>query len=87
MLRLSQKKKRRGEVSVQTAFVMVIVAAGIIGTVITLGTSTKDELNQTAGEVGDPSTLVNRWKNNGDAGGEEGDSEPSEGGDGGYGFR
>jgi hypothetical protein len=59
-----RRNLRRGLSGVQTAVVLVFVAVAVIVSVKFMGTSTKDELGRTAGDVGDPASLVDRWNNN-----------------------
>ncbi len=51
----------KGVSSIQMSLVLVAIAVVVITGVRVIGTSTRGELNQTAGEVADPSSLVDRW--------------------------
>ncbi|MDH3717670.1 MAG: hypothetical protein OES79_06060 [Planctomycetota bacterium] len=61
MRRLINLKRRRGANTVQVAFVLVVIAVAVIASVNSLGTRTSSEMLDTAGRVGDPSTLPARF--------------------------
>lgn len=56
-----RRNNRKGVSAVQMALMLAFIIVVVIVAVRALGTSTRDELNQTSGEVADPATLVNRW--------------------------
>ncbi|MCA9188744.1 MAG: hypothetical protein R3E01_35695 [Pirellulaceae bacterium] len=56
-------RRKRGISAVQTAVVLALLAAGLFLGVRSLGTNTSSELDQTASEIGDPSSLVDRFGN------------------------
>lgn len=57
----SRRYLRKGVSSVQTALLVVAIGIVVVAGVRTVGTSTRGELNQTATNVGDPATLVQRY--------------------------
>ena len=80
MFRASQRA-RKGASVVQVAVVLAVVTAAVFVGVQFLGTTSRDDLDQTAGEVGDPSSLVGRFGSGGSSssssdggGGDTGDS-------------
>ena len=56
---------RRGVTMAQWAVLAAIVCLGIVAAVKSVGTKTSTDLNTTAGQVGDPASLVNRFKGGG----------------------
>ena len=73
------RRARLGASVVQVAVVLAVITAAIFASVQYLGTTSRDDLDQTATEVGDPSSLVGRF---GSGSQESGDSgEESGGGD------
>jgi Flp pilus assembly pilin Flp len=52
---------RKGISSVQAAVMIAVIAIVVVASVRMVGTSTRDELNETATNVADPTSLVNRW--------------------------
>ena len=61
MVRGWRRFVRKGFSGVQMAVMLALIALAVVATVQVLGTNTRDELDQTAGEVGDPASLVNHW--------------------------
>ena len=79
MIRASARV-RKGASVVQVALVLAVVTAAVFVGLQLLGTASRDDLSQTAGEVGDPSSLVGRFGSSGgsdagtgDTGGDTGD--------------
>ena len=52
---------RKGISSVQAAVMIAVIAIVVVASVRLVGTSTRDELSETATNVADPTSLVNRW--------------------------
>ncbi len=55
------KRNRKGITAVQAGLVLVVVTGAVIGTVQVVGTASNDDMEQTAGEVGDPASLTGRF--------------------------
>jgi len=71
--------KRRGASGTQMAVALAVITVIILASVQFVGNETNDDLTRTAGEVGNPSTLVSRFGNYGGSG----STEPSQGDSGG----
>ena len=56
----SRRYVRKGVSSLQTALLVAAIGIVVVAGVRAVGTSTRGELNQTATNVGDPATLVQR---------------------------
>jgi uncharacterized membrane protein len=85
MRRWKNLKRRRGVSTVQVAVVMVVVTLVVIATVNSLGSRTSSEMQDTAGRIGDPSTLPARFStdyksSNGSGGSGQADSDGYAGG-------
>ncbi len=52
---------RKGISSLQAAVMIAVIAIVVVASVRMVGTSTRDELSETATNVADPTSLVNRW--------------------------
>ena len=52
---------RKGISGAQTALLIAVIGIAVLAGIRAVGTSTRGELNVTATNVADPSTLVNRW--------------------------
>lgn len=52
---------RKGISGLQTAVMIAVIAIVVIASVRLVGTSARDELDETATNVADPASLVNRW--------------------------
>ena len=63
-MRRSLNRKRRGASAIQVGVVMMVVAVGVISMVNSVGTNTDVELTDTAGRVGDPSSLPGKFAAN-----------------------
>ncbi|NIL97493.1 MAG: hypothetical protein GTO76_07465 [Planctomycetales bacterium] len=61
MRRLKKPGRRRGISSVQVAVVLAVIVVAVIATVNSLGSRASSEMLDTAGRVGDPSTLPARF--------------------------
>ena len=61
ILQRRAKHNRMGVTAVQTGLVLVVVMGAVIGTVRVLGTTSNDDMGQTAAEVSDPASLVGRF--------------------------
>jgi hypothetical protein len=53
--------RRQGNAEVQWIVIAVVIVLGLAATWAALGTAARDNMNQTATEVGDPTKLVNRF--------------------------
>ncbi len=60
-MRRDNRRRRRGVSAVQTALIFGFIAVAVAVGVQSLGVATRDDLTQSAGEVADPSSLVDRW--------------------------
>ena len=56
-----RRSLRKGISSLQAAVMIAVIAIVAVASVRMVGTSTRDELNETATNVADPASLVNRW--------------------------
>lgn len=52
---------RKGISGLQTAVMIAVIAIVVIASVRLVGTSARDELDETATNVANPASLVNRW--------------------------
>jgi hypothetical protein len=60
-LRVTQSKRRRGITTMQFVVVAALITVSILAAARTLGTRTSTDLNTTAGQIGNPASLVNRF--------------------------
>ena len=79
----ARKQTRRAASVVQVALVLAAVTAAVFVSVQFLGTTTNDDLDQTAGEVGDPASLVGRFGSGSNSGTNSGTNSEGDGGSGG----
>jgi len=56
-----RRTMRKGISGLQTAVMIAVIGLVIVASVRLVGTSTRDELDETATNVADPASLVNRW--------------------------
>jgi Flp pilus assembly pilin Flp len=85
----SVKRRRRGASAIQVAMVMVLVAVGVIASVSSIGQNTDVEMTDTAGRVGDPSSLPGKFASDyapSGGGGTSGDGDTGDTGGGGFGY-
>ena len=64
MIRLKARKRRRGLGTTEMVLVLAAVCIAVVIGVAAVGNSTRDEINATAEDVGDPSELAKRFHDN-----------------------
>jgi Flp pilus assembly pilin Flp len=58
---MRRSRIRRGVSAVQWIVLAAVITLAIVATITVLGTRTNNKLNQTATDVADPASLVNRF--------------------------
>ena len=71
MIRAS-RRTRKGASVVQMALVVAVITAAVFVGLQMLGTTSRDDMNQTAEQVGDPSSLVGRFGSGSSGGSDSG---------------